>query len=190
MKYKFLSFSQYFDRVENSVYALLRTRDMAISRYKEFGIPVDWLLDSGVVGKVWFKLYKYFPFWLIVRFALKCFLKFLIKNIYCIMEVAMSQQQDVRKWFSNVQPLMAICCNARQMLACIMLQISDIAFSPFQIKLSSVQLARKYMKRVALELDAMSGPEKEPNREFLVLQGVRFAFRVHQVLYILYLSLC
>lgn len=50
-----------------------------------------------------------------------------------------------------------------------------------QIKLSSVQLARKYMKRVSSELDGLSGPEKEPNREFLVLQGVRFAFRVHQV---------
>lgn len=37
------------------------------------------------------------------------------------------------------------------------------------------------MKRVASELDAMGGPEKEPNREFLILQGVRFAFRVHQV---------
>ncbi|XP_021799929.1 protein CHUP1, chloroplastic isoform X2 [Prunus avium] len=87
------------EKVEQSVYALLRTRDMAISRCKEFGIPVDWLLDSGVVGK---------------------------------------------------------------------------------IKLSSVQLARKYMKRVASELDALSGPEKEPNREFILLQGVRFAFRVHQ----------
>ncbi|KAI3778888.1 hypothetical protein L2E82_08277 [Cichorium intybus] len=87
------------EKVENSVYALLRTRDMAMSRYKEFGIPVNWLQDSGVVGK---------------------------------------------------------------------------------IKLSSVQLARKYMKRVASELDALEGPEKEPNREFLVLQGVRFAFRVHQ----------
>nr|XP_023903205.1 protein CHUP1, chloroplastic [Quercus suber] len=87
------------EKVEQSVFALLRTRDMAISRYREFGIPVDWLLDSGVVGK---------------------------------------------------------------------------------IKLSSVQLARKYMKRVASELDALTGPEKEPNREFLVLQGVRFAFRVHQ----------
>ncbi|CAI0458945.1 unnamed protein product [Linum tenue] len=87
------------EKVENSVYALLRTRDMAMSRYKEFGIPVDWLQDSGVVGK---------------------------------------------------------------------------------IKLSSVQLARKYMKRVSEELDVMSGPEKEPNREFLLLQGVRFAFRVHQ----------
>ncbi|XP_047950174.1 protein CHUP1, chloroplastic-like isoform X2 [Salvia hispanica] len=87
------------EKVENGVYALLRTRDMAVSRYKEFGIPVDWLLDSGVVGK---------------------------------------------------------------------------------IKLSSVQLARKYMKRVATELDAMNEPEKEPNKEFLLLQGVRFAFRVHQ----------
>ncbi|XP_042502565.1 protein CHUP1, chloroplastic isoform X2 [Macadamia integrifolia] len=87
------------EKVEQSVYALLRTRDMAISRYREFGIPVDWLSDTGIVGK---------------------------------------------------------------------------------IKLSSVQLAKKYMKRVATELDAMSGPEKEPNREFLLLQGVRFAFRVHQ----------
>ncbi|RDX67658.1 Protein CHUP1, chloroplastic, partial [Mucuna pruriens] len=86
------------EKVEQSVYALLRTRDMAISRYKEFGIPVNWLLDSGIVGK---------------------------------------------------------------------------------IKLSSVQLAKKYMKRVASELDALSGPDKEPAREFLILQGVRFAFRVH-----------
>lgn len=51
----------------------------------------------------------------------------------------------------------------------------------WQIKLSTVQLARKYMKRVSSELDALSGSDKEPNREFLVLQGVRFAFRVHQV---------
>lgn len=50
-----------------------------------------------------------------------------------------------------------------------------------QIKLSSVQLAKKYMKRVATELDALNGAEKEHNREFLLLQGVRFAFRVHQV---------
>ncbi|KAL2347342.1 hypothetical protein Fmac_001342 [Flemingia macrophylla] len=87
------------EKVEQSVYALLRTRDMAISRYREFGIPVNWLLDSGVVGK---------------------------------------------------------------------------------IKLSSVQLAKKYMKRVASGLHELSGPEKEPAREFLILQGVRFAFRVHQ----------
>lgn len=88
------------EKVEQSVYALLRTRDMAIARYKEFNIPTDWLLDSGVVGK---------------------------------------------------------------------------------IKLASVQLARKYMKRVTSELDAASNaPDNEPFREFLLLQGVRFAFRVHQ----------
>ncbi|XP_073223171.1 protein CHUP1, chloroplastic isoform X2 [Cicer arietinum] len=87
------------EKVEHSVYALIRTRDLAISRYKEFGIPVNWLLDSGVVGK---------------------------------------------------------------------------------IKLSSVQLANKYMKCIASELDILSGPEEEPTREFLILQGVRFAFRVHQ----------
>lgn len=87
------------EKVEQSVYALLRTRDMTVSRYKEYGIPFDWLSDSGVVGK---------------------------------------------------------------------------------IKVASVQLANKYMKRVASELDALEGTEKEPNREFLLLQGVRFAFRVHQ----------
>jgi hypothetical protein len=91
---------------------------------------------------------------------------------------------------------MAIFCNmcvfacVSNACMCYAADVSDLAFSPFQIKLSSVQLARKYMKRVASELDAMSGPEKEPSREFLVLQGVRFAFRVHQVSYILYLSLC
>ncbi|KAF7827870.1 protein CHUP1, chloroplastic [Senna tora] len=87
------------EKMEQSVYSLLRTRDMAISRYREFGIPINWLSDSGVVGK---------------------------------------------------------------------------------IKISSVQLAKKYMKRVVSELEILSGPEKEPMREFLVLQGVRFAFRVHQ----------
>ena len=36
------------------------------------------------------------------------------------------------------------------------------------------------MERVTSELDALQGTDKEPNREFLLLQGVRFAFRVHQ----------
>ena len=51
-----------------------------------------------------------------------------------------------------------------------------------QIKLATVQLARKYMKRVAGELDAsIASAIQDPQREFLLLQGVRFAFRVHQV---------
>ncbi|KAL0305653.1 UNVERIFIED_CONTAM: protein CHUP1, chloroplastic [Sesamum radiatum] len=45
------------------------------------------------------------------------------------------------------------------------------------IKLASVKLAMKYMKRVSAELEMVgSGPEEEE----LIVQGVRFAFRVHQ----------
>ncbi|XP_010279087.1 PREDICTED: protein CHUP1, chloroplastic-like [Nelumbo nucifera] len=46
-----------------------------------------------------------------------------------------------------------------------------------QIKLASVKLAMKYMKRVSAELEAVCGG---PEEEELMLQGVRFAFRVHQ----------
>jgi hypothetical protein len=77
---------------------------MAIARYREFGVPVYWIQDSGVVGS---------------------------------------------------------------------------------IKKASVGLARKYMQRVARELDQYTtvdaAGEKEPIHDFLLLQGVRFAFRVHQV---------
>ncbi|XP_076948578.1 protein INCREASED PETAL GROWTH ANISOTROPY 1-like [Bidens hawaiensis] len=45
-----------------------------------------------------------------------------------------------------------------------------------QIKLASVKLAMKYMRRVSAELETVSGPEEEE----LIVQGVRFAFRVHQ----------
>jgi len=51
-----------------------------------------------------------------------------------------------------------------------------------QIKLGAVRIARLYMKRAASELDLLSATsEKEPLLEFLLLQGVQFAFRVHQV---------
>ncbi|XP_006852472.3 uncharacterized protein LOC18442186 [Amborella trichopoda] len=46
-----------------------------------------------------------------------------------------------------------------------------------QIKLASVKLAKKYIKRVASELGAAMSPEE---KEELIVQGVRFAFRVHQ----------
>jgi Wiskott-Aldrich syndrome protein len=41
-----------------------------------------------------------------------------------------------------------------------------------------VKLAMKYLKRVSSELEAIEGG---PEEEELMLQGVRFAFRVHQV---------
>ncbi|KAH9309497.1 hypothetical protein KI387_037408, partial [Taxus chinensis] len=87
------------EKLEHSVYSLLRMRDTAMTRYREFQIPWDWMLDTGVICK---------------------------------------------------------------------------------IKFASVKLAKKYMKRVAIELESMGSCEKELTQEFLMLQGVRFAFRVHQ----------
>jgi hypothetical protein len=40
--------------MEKSVYTLLRGRDMTTTRYKEYGIPTQWMLDSGLVGQVMF----------------------------------------------------------------------------------------------------------------------------------------
>jgi len=37
------------------------------------------------------------------------------------------------------------------------------------------------MKRVAVELQAKSALEKDPAMDYMLLQGVRFAFRIHQV---------
>jgi len=47
------------------------------------------------------------------------------------------------------------------------------------MKLASVKLAMKYMKRVSGELETSGGGG--PEEEELIVQGVRFAFRVHQV---------
>ncbi|KAL3617050.1 hypothetical protein CASFOL_039444 [Castilleja foliolosa] len=46
-----------------------------------------------------------------------------------------------------------------------------------QIKVASVALAMKYMKRVSAELEMVGGG---PEEEELIVQGVKFAFRVHQ----------
>ncbi|KAG4974744.1 hypothetical protein JHK87_031565 [Glycine soja] len=46
-----------------------------------------------------------------------------------------------------------------------------------QMKLSSLKLSREFMKRVTKELESNEA-SKEDN---LLVQGVRFAFRVHQV---------
>ncbi|KAI3997897.1 hypothetical protein MKX01_036799 [Papaver californicum] len=46
-----------------------------------------------------------------------------------------------------------------------------------QLKLGSVRLAKENMRRVARELQTKDFTQKED----LILQGVRFAFRVHQI---------
>ncbi|XP_009413842.2 protein INCREASED PETAL GROWTH ANISOTROPY 1 [Musa acuminata AAA Group] len=84
------------DKLEHRVYELSRVRECATKRYKAFGIPCEWMMESGDVN---------------------------------------------------------------------------------QIKLASVKLGMKYMKRVCSELEMMAG---SPEEEEMMLQGVRFAFRVHQ----------
>ncbi|EOY28046.1 hypothetical protein QUC31_012822 [Theobroma cacao] len=84
------------EKLEHGVYNLSRMRESATKRYKGFQIPMDWMLETGIVS---------------------------------------------------------------------------------QIKLASVKLAMKYMRRVSAELEAVGGG---PEEEELIVQGVRFAFRVHQ----------
>ncbi|WOL08265.1 protein CHUP1, chloroplastic-like [Canna indica] len=84
------------EKLEQVVYNLSRVREGATKRYKGFGIPWEWMQESGYVS---------------------------------------------------------------------------------QIKLASVKLAMKYMKRVSAELEIVAGCLEE---EELILQAVRFAFRVHQ----------
>ncbi|GMP71566.1 hypothetical protein CsSME_00029917 [Camellia sinensis var. sinensis] len=87
------------EKMERTVYNLLRTRESLMCHCKEFQIPTDWMLDSGIVSK---------------------------------------------------------------------------------IKFGSVKLAKKYMKRVAMELQAKGTSEKDSAMDYMLLQGVRFAFRIHQ----------
>uniref|UniRef100_A0A453S0B0 Uncharacterized protein n=1 Tax=Aegilops tauschii subsp. strangulata TaxID=200361 RepID=A0A453S0B0_AEGTS len=49
-----------------------------------------------------------------------------------------------------------------------------------QIKFASVKLANMYMKRVAMELQYMGPLNKDLALEYMLLQAVRFAFRIHQ----------
>ncbi|KAM1796271.1 hypothetical protein ACFX11_036528 [Malus domestica] len=49
-----------------------------------------------------------------------------------------------------------------------------------KIKFGSVKLAKMYMTRVAMELQSKAAAEKDPAMDYMLLQGVRFAFRVHQ----------
>ena len=49
-----------------------------------------------------------------------------------------------------------------------------------KIKFASVKLANMYMKRVAMELQYMGPLNKDLALEYMLLQAVRFAFRIHQ----------
>lgn len=51
-----------------------------------------------------------------------------------------------------------------------------------QIKQASMKLAKVYMKRVTLEFESVSRSDREATQEALLLQGVHFAYRAHQVI--------
>ncbi|KAL8109791.1 protein CHUP1, chloroplastic-like [Apium graveolens] len=87
------------EKMERTAYSLLRTRDSLMRYCKDFQIPTDWMVDSGILSK---------------------------------------------------------------------------------IKFGSVKLAKKYMKRVATELHTKGTSEKDSSMDYMLLQGVRFAFRIHQ----------
>lgn len=44
-----------------------------------------------------------------------------------------------------------------------------------------MKLVRVYMRRVKLELESVRNSERESTQEALLLQGVQFAYRAHQV---------
>ncbi|KAF4391031.1 protein CHUP1, chloroplastic [Cannabis sativa] len=87
------------EKMERTVYNLVRTRESLMRNCKEFQIPEDWMLDNGIISK---------------------------------------------------------------------------------IKFGSVKLAKMYMKRVAMELQSKAALDKDPAMDYMLLQGVRFAFRIHQ----------
>lgn len=50
-----------------------------------------------------------------------------------------------------------------------------------QIKQGSMMLAKIYLRRVTTELESAQYLERESTQESLLLQGIHFAYKVHQV---------
>lgn len=53
--YKWLGYLGFINgsiRMERTVYNLLRTRESLMRNCKEFSIPIDWMLDNGIISKV------------------------------------------------------------------------------------------------------------------------------------------
>lgn len=51
-----------------------------------------------------------------------------------------------------------------------------------KIKQASMKLAQMYMKRVTRELELVHNSDRESTQEALLLQGLHFAYRAHQVI--------
>lgn len=65
-----------------------------------------------------------------------------------------------------------------------LIRIELISYAPFlQIKQSSMTLVKMYMKRLTMELESIRNSDRESNQDSLLLQGVHFAYRAHQVFF-------
>jgi hypothetical protein len=53
-----------------------------------------------------------------------------------------------------------------------------------QIKQASMTLVKMYMKRLTMELESNRNSDRESSQDSLLLQGVHFAYRAHQVFFL------
>uniref|UniRef100_A0A803MRY1 Uncharacterized protein n=1 Tax=Chenopodium quinoa TaxID=63459 RepID=A0A803MRY1_CHEQI len=119
------------EKIERTIYNVLRTRESLIRNCKEFQIPTDWMLDSGP-----------------------------------------------ESFLGHSAGLSSCDTGKRRRLD---IFIGTLIFDyEEEVKLGSVKLAKKYMNRVATELQSRSSLEKDVAMDYMLLQGVRFAFRIHQ----------
>lgn len=58
-----------------------------------------------------------------------------------------------------------------------------------QIKQASMTLVKMYMKRVTMELESIRNSDRESIQDSLLLQGVHFAYRAHQVIVSIFLQI-
>ncbi|EMS52946.1 hypothetical protein TRIUR3_32730 [Triticum urartu] len=165
-----------FEKLEHGVYNLARVRDGAASRYGRFQIPSEWMQDAGVVSQDFRRCA--FSGRRRSRRRRDAYGDFVNLKMMCrlsLSEVLIGA--DIRT-YANYPMFVSILWEKvcpdhvadRYMTA-----LND--FSAPDIKFQSMKLARKYLERVSSELEAIKvGPDEEE----LMLQGVRFAFRVHQ----------
>nr|CAB3477784.1 unnamed protein product [Digitaria exilis] len=161
-----------FEKLEHGVYNLARVRDAATSRYARFQIPWEWMKqDAGIVSQV----RKLRPFHLLFHGPVVVVDS--SSTVWCRCRNA--TKGDSRLDASAFIPLGVRPerqkPRAKRGLFRPLLSTHESCY--VQIKLQSVKLAMKYLKRVSSELEAIEGG---PEEEELMLQGVRFAFRVHQ----------
>jgi len=72
-----------------------------------------------------------------------------------------------------------------------LIRIELISYTPFlQIKQSSMTLVKMYMKRLTMELKSIQNSDRESSQDSLLLQGVHFAYRAHQVFFLVTFKAC